>query len=92
MTPSHRTMTARQKDKLIEAAQNAITFTVVGKGAFPLDMLRYDTCWPGREVDSGLVAHDFAGIDQSRTVNLKGLKVPTIARWRSFGWEVIDLT
>lgn len=29
-----------------------ITFDVRGTGAFPVDMLRYDACWPASEADS----------------------------------------
>ena len=49
MTHHMATTTKRQKDKLIEAAQNAIEFTVRGTGEFPTDMLRYDCCWPATE-------------------------------------------
>jgi hypothetical protein len=82
-------LTARQQDKLIEAAQNAITFTVTGSGQFPMDMLRYDCCWPASETESRLVAvvadH---GAGTPVDIKLKGLKVPTFARWRSFGWSI----
>jgi hypothetical protein len=81
-------LTTRQKDKLIEAAQNAITFQVTGKGDFPFDMLRYDLCWPASEQDARLLPtdrHPYTG----RTINLKGLKTPTAARWASFGWNVV---
>lgn len=80
-------MTARQKDKLIEAAQNAIEFQVQGHGTFPMDMLRYDICWPASEWDSGRLPGEAGHV---RTITLKGLKPPTFARWRSFGWEVVE--
>ena len=48
----HHKLTAKQKDKLVEAAQNALIFEVQGRGEFPLDMLRYDLCWPATEGDA----------------------------------------
>jgi hypothetical protein len=86
-------LTARQRDKLLESAQNAITFTVEGSGNFPVDMLRYDICWPATEGDSHQVATPEGVSEASRTsrvVTLKGLKAPTLARWRSFGWMVVE--
>lgn len=85
-------MTARQRDKLIEAAQNAIEFEVTGTGEFPMDMLRYDRCWPAHEDDSRRIGDShvtLAGVKSvERTIGLAGLKLPTVARWASFGWLV----
>jgi hypothetical protein len=85
-------LTTRQRDKLIEAAQNAIEFTVEStEGVFPIDMLRYDLCWPATQEDAHRI-HD--GTTQPRTprnIKLKGLKLPTFARWRSFGWTVLPM-
>ena len=78
-------LTNTQKDKLIAAAQNAIEFTVMGRNDFPMDMLRYDLCWPSSERDSTRIS-----IPTPRNINLKGLKTPTAARWASFGWEVVE--
>jgi hypothetical protein len=83
-------LTTRQKDKLIEAAQNAIEFTVEGSGTFPFDMLRYDICWPASEPDSYRL--DNGRMTNKRHVKLKGLKPPTFARWTSFGWTVLEMT
>jgi hypothetical protein len=80
-------LTQRQKDKLIEAAQNSIFFAVTGNGDFPFDMLRYDKCWPASEAASRLL-DDLLGTQ--RRVELRGLIGPTVARWRSFGWTVIE--
>lgn len=58
---------------------------VVGVGAFPIDMLRYDSCWPATQADSLLVADD-----ELRTVTLEtisGFEI-TPERWKSFGWLV----
>jgi hypothetical protein len=65
------------------------TFKVEGKGAFPVDMLRYDSAVPASEAD----AHRIEKQRDLRTVVLTRTSVdkdgPTVARWRSFGWEVI---
>ena len=34
-------------------------FVVEGKGAFPIDMLRYDACWPKREGYSAEIMASF---------------------------------
>jgi hypothetical protein len=81
-------LTTRQRDKLIEAAQNAIEFTVTGKGQFPIDMLRYDLCWPATGSDSTDIANAYRTSGAHR-IDLKGLKTPTPARWASFGWTVV---
>jgi len=35
------------------------TFTVSGRGPFPLDMLRYDSAWPVNTVDAETIARSF---------------------------------
>lgn len=69
------------------------TFTVVGRGAFPFDMLRYDACWPYASPDAGAIHYDnltHEGIREIRRVTLAthGRGVPTLGRWSSFGWSV----
>lgn len=71
------------------------TFTVEGwsNRGFPLDMLRYDTCWPKRQVDGGAITALLAGqSDRGRSercrIELTGLVDPTFHRWESFGWTV----
>lgn len=34
------------------------TFKVTGAGQFPIDMLRYDACWPATEADAGKLQFD----------------------------------
>jgi hypothetical protein len=83
-------LTARQQDKLIEAAQNAIQFVVEGSGDFPLDMLRYDRCWPAHADDASRINPSrVAGRARERQIGLCGLKPPTVGRWASFGWKVV---
>jgi hypothetical protein len=72
------------------------TFTVRGFGGFPFDMLRYDHCWPASESDSSELTERFSPLVERtvklvRFVELKNTK-PTVARWESFSWRVLDST
>lgn len=65
-------------------------FLVTGRGAFPLDMVRYDTCHPqtGDDVDTMI---DDTNSTELRTVKLVAAGKrknwqPTYERWASFGW------
>lgn len=66
-------------------------FVVRGKGPFPFDMLRYDSCWP---VDGaiffgfGMPGDPYYG---ERSIELRSHTMPTEDRWASFGWNVIGL-
>ncbi|MCK5138810.1 MAG: hypothetical protein KAQ85_03115 [Thermodesulfovibrionia bacterium] len=79
------------------------TFTVIPEepflNQFPVDMLRYDHCYPASENDSAQISYSF----ERRSARVKNTKlevklcryahknwVPTSGRWESFGW-VIDL-
>ena len=67
-------------------------FTVKGYGPFPIDMLRYDRCWPASEEDAAQA--QYPGSDGA-TVRLVAHESnrhwqPTRARWESFGWKVIE--
>jgi hypothetical protein len=64
-------------------------FKVTGTGHFPIDMLRYDSCFPANPHD----VPEIADCGERRTVELKrwvyGKDVlPTAARWASFSWTV----
>jgi hypothetical protein len=64
--------------------------TVEGRGAFPIDMLRYDQCHPRTERDSLVIKNSFDPHIGKRTVDLTSYALfPTEERWKSFGWEVI---
>jgi len=69
-------------------------FTVEGSGHFPHDMLRYDGCWPSTSED--VVAMDFEEDGMRRRVTLTTIghkdRTATVARWKSFGWDVIKHT
>lgn len=68
-------------------------FEVQGRGPFPLDMLRYDRCFPASESDSHVigVTHTPGYRDEAKTIRLTMAdpkRQPTAARWESFRWEV----
>lgn len=66
------------------------TFTVKGRGHFPFDMLRYDSCFPEAQVDVSNVSHPSMNEDREiclGTFQHKGWE-PTIGRWDSFLWKV----
>jgi len=65
--------------------QRMFEYEVEGKGRFPLDMLRYDQCWPADPSSVGLIDND---VRKHRVVKLRGLKMPTTPRWVSFLWSV----
>lgn len=64
----------------------AIVIEVEGRGAFPVDMLRYDCCSPR---DTQAVS-EIESSHQRRAVGvpirLNCWTKPTPERWRSFGW------
>ena len=67
------------------------TYTVSGRGPVPMDMLRYDGAYPATSGDAARVV-DLS--NEPRTVRLvhaapvKSWR-PEVARWSSFGWEVL---
>lgn len=68
-------------------------FWVAGRGAFPVDMLRYDRCTPRTQDDSNEITRSFQRSNYREslvlnTVALTGPKEPTGERWASFGWSV----
>jgi len=68
------------------------TFIVEGGGYFPLDMLRYDMCYPYSQEDAAAIdSSEFKPIRQvklARIVRNKNIR-PTEDRWSSFGWTVL---
>jgi len=72
-------------------------FTVKGINTpFPIDMLRFDECWPATVEDSGKLANTF-GFRHGRRVRwqltLVSMRdtVPTADRWLSFAIEVVSV-
>jgi hypothetical protein len=82
------------------------TFAVSGAGNFPLDMLRYDACWPASESDALRIQGHFdrymgsadeRNSERRITVTLRRhvehpSRHPTTGRWESFGWRVLAET
>lgn len=71
-------------------------FTIKGvQTPFPVDMLRFDECWPETVQDSEKIKNSF-GFRHGRRVrwevNLvsKNNNVPTVDRWQSFACEVVQ--
>jgi len=59
-------------------------FIVRGKGIFPLDMLRYDKCYPLKSLPrrTDTVVDVLLRVDMDRAL--------TPERWSSFGWEIVE--
>ena len=75
---------------------------VEGRGPFPLDMLRYDRCYPQQEGDSYQLEASFHSTS-ARDGGPHSIRVETVRtdqrfnpfqtrRWASFGWNVVDQT
>lgn len=78
---------SRFQTRSIDPVKKFVTFTVVGRGEFPYDMLRYDQCWPESESQTHFMMASRSG---SRHVTLTGLREPTDGRWLSFGWRIVE--
>jgi hypothetical protein len=75
-------------------------FTAHGKYPFPLDMLRYDGCYPLQPGDVSKMQEAIVGppaLGQFRDRPILHIRLvsylhaPTEDRWRSFGWFVEGL-
>ena len=62
---------------------------VTGRGKFPIDMLRYDQCFPLYMSDREIIEHP---IDELQIVALghwgPSSWKPTASRWKSYHWTV----
>jgi len=71
-------------------------FSVEGSGEFPLDMLRFDRCWPSGAGDAAQIGAHYGMADpeavRARTVALETAEkyAPNRQRWLSFRWRVVD--
>ncbi len=63
-------------------------FTVRGRGQFPIDMLRYDSCWPYTSMDSSYISDESGGREVTLLTNSPN--APTHGRWKSFTWAVVE--
>jgi len=70
-------------------------FQIKWYGAFPLDMLRYDRCWPVDQKSVEEISFACSGeydlVYTEHTATLASLQRPTVGRWKSFGVEVRQL-
>ena len=73
-------------------------FEVTGRGHFPIDMLRYDRCFPADAESSAAIGTEMPNLYVNRTVRLVRVGPSivvaeriTLKRWESFGWKVQHL-
>jgi hypothetical protein len=66
------------------------TFIVEGRGSFPADMLRYDSCWPASSQDASATAEGIMGGRRRVMLTTDNPYAPTIGRWNSFLWAVVE--
>ena len=65
-------------------------FIVQGKGHFPIDMLRYDQCFPVYEADEPKISNNTYLRERVRIeVKTNSMSI-TPDRWSSFGWNIIE--
>ena len=64
----------------------------IGRGYFPIDMLRYDNCWPAAEDNDISLSFDCrfraAYPEHGFRILITGYNTPTVGRWNSFGYSV----
>ncbi len=81
--------------KPIKLTRYESVIVVEGSGPFPIDMLRYDACIPATELDAGTIARTFERDDVHARVALRRLAAgdgpPTVGRWESFGWRIVEI-
>lgn len=57
---------------------------------FPIDMLRYDHCFPRTTEDSDALGFAYREkLGSFIEVSLQGSHSPTKTRWESFGWTIV---
>ena len=77
------------------AKSKIVEIVAVGRGEFPMDMLRYDSCWPASEVDSYVIADSLKKYGEWQVVLRKnvdaGVREPWMKpRWSSFGVQLVE--
>lgn len=70
---------------------NFFTFRMTGTGSFPLDMLRYDGCYPADGYSVGIIEHSIQGSVREWNVRLCSNREPCIGRWASFGCTMTEI-
>lgn len=66
-------------------------FVVRGRGDFPIDMLRYDSCVPKSQDDVRLMVDRLTERDIRLRMFSATKDGPTHERWASFGWPIVPL-
>lgn len=72
-------------------------YRVVGRGAFPVDMLRYDRATflnSDEEAEARIdwrTLVDSGRYGLSRSFAMESPNPPTVGRWNSFGWRVEEM-
>jgi hypothetical protein len=74
-------------------------FIAKGTSAFPVDMLRYDACWPNDgESATNIILSGKPNLRRAADgniviwiVSLTSIGTPTVERWSSFGWSISDI-
>ena len=84
-------------DHNMEILMYITEFVVEGNVAFPIDMLRYDACYPADET-SAIAIHSTMCDDDPAPIRISlkqrhHLKFPRITggRWESMGWRIYDI-
>lgn len=70
-------------------------FIIRGIGELPLDMMRYDRATPLTQMDVSIANnHESREVSEIKLVRFAQNKNdgPTVDRWKSFGWQVSDVT
>ncbi len=80
-------MFGEQKIVARDRPATSYTYKVTGSNPFPFDMLRYDRAWP---ISSASAAYldEQRGVRGQFTIELHSYNMPTVPRWKSFGWKV----
>jgi len=59
---------------------------------FPLDMLRYDACYPASMEDVEKLMFSMSSerelVECVKSITLRSFQKPTDGRWKSFGWTI----
>ncbi len=79
----------RFNEQPIERSRRPATqydFWATGFGVFPVDMLRYDACWPSSTDDALRMVIEHG--EFRRSIHLRSFTPPTPDRWLSFGWSL----
>ena len=80
----HKARHPRKRDNATDA-EPYYHYEMEGYGEFPLDMLRYDNARFASVNDERIARNSDLG---ARVVGIISRQQPTLARWRSFGWEL----